>query len=73
MAAEDPAVGAAGLGGAVGPQAECPAEAVDAHLVVIGAQKDEVFEAGLAAEGAGDQVVDLASRGGFVAAAGLLP
>src|SRR6266568_4873266 len=70
VAVKDPAVGAAGFGGAVSVQDQGPAEPVYADLVVIAAQQDEVFEPGLAAEGAGGEMVDLAAGGGLVAAAG---
>jgi prepilin signal peptidase PulO-like enzyme (type II secretory pathway) len=54
VAAEDFAVGAAGFGGAVGVEGEGPAQAVDAHLVVIRAQQDARAHAGAAAVGAVD-------------------
>jgi hypothetical protein len=38
------AVGAAGLGGAVGVQGELPAAAVDADVVMVLAGQDEVVE-----------------------------
>jgi hypothetical protein len=66
VAAEDFAVGAAGFGGAVGVEDEGPAEAVDADLVVVLAEHDEVGQAGLAAVGAVHDVVDLASGGGLL-------
>src|SRR6266571_3439359 len=70
VAAEDLAAGGDGLFAAVGVEDEFPAEAVDADLVVILAQQYEVLQAGLAALGPGDDVVDLAGGGGLVAAAG---
>jgi len=39
-----PAVGAAGLGGAVGVEGELPASSVDADVVVVLAEQDEVVE-----------------------------
>ena len=42
MSAEDLAVGAVGFGGAVGVQDQGPAEAVDADLMMVFAQKHEV-------------------------------
>jgi hypothetical protein len=38
------AVGAAGLGGAVGVEKELPASSVDADVVVVLAEQDEVVE-----------------------------
>src|SRR5215472_16896582 len=70
MAAEDVAARGEGLCAAIGVEDEFPAEAVDADLVVILAQQDEVSQAGLAALGPGDDVVDLAGGGGHVAATG---
>src|SRR6185437_752335 len=57
------AVGGAGLGGAVGVQGQGPAEAVDAHVMVVRTQQQQIFQYGLAAAGAEDQVVDVASGG----------
>ena len=70
MAAEDLAVGGASFGRAVGMEDQGPAEAVDADLVVVLAEQDQVRQAGLAAVGAVHDVVDLASRRGLVATAG---
>jgi hypothetical protein len=70
---EDLAVRGAGFGGAVGVQGQGPAGPVDAHLRVEGTEKDQVFEPGPAAAGAVDQVVDVASGQGLVAAVRLLP
>lgn len=70
VAAEDFAVWAVGFGGAVGVEDEVPAEAVDANLMVVLAEQDEVRQAGPAAVGAADDVVDVASGGGPAAAAG---
>src|SRR5262245_25858883 len=70
VAAEGLAAGAAGFGGAVGVEGEFRGEAVDADLVVVFTEQDEVGQAGLAAVGAVDDVVDLASGRRFVAAAG---
>src|SRR5579859_2017574 len=63
------AVGVPGGGGAVGVQDQGPAPAVDHDLVVIAAEQDAVFEAGVAAVGFVLDVVDLARGGGLVAAA----
>src|SRR6516165_3350100 len=68
MAAEDLAAGGDGLCGAIGVEDEFPAEAVYADLVVILAQQDEVLQAGPAALGPGDDVVNLAGGGRLVAA-----
>src|SRR6516162_9201255 len=70
VAAENLAAWGDRLRGAVGVEDELPAEAVDADLVVIVAQQDEVSQAGLTAFGPGDDVVDLAGGRGLVAAAG---
>jgi hypothetical protein len=64
MAAEDLAVGGDGLCGAVGVEDEFPAEAVDADLVVILAQQDEVLQAGLAALGAAGLTREFRGSGG---------
>ena len=69
VAVVDLALGAAGFGAAVGVQDEGPAEPVDAHLVVVGAQQDQVFEPGGAAVRAVDDVVHLAAGRRLVAAA----
>src|SRR6185437_6549764 len=58
----------AGFGGAVVVQDEGPAEPVDAYVMVEGAEQQEVFEPGLAAAGAEDQMVHVASGGGLVTA-----
>src|ERR1700684_1802629 len=63
-------VGAVGGGGAVGMENDGPAPLVDHDVVVIPAEKPAVVEAGLAAVGLGSGVVDLACRGGLVAAVG---
>src|SRR5260370_14221894 len=70
VAAQDLALGAAGFGGAVGVQGQGPAQPVDAHLVVVVTQQDQVGQPGLAAAGAVDDVVHLAAGRGLVAAAG---
>src|ERR1700722_3671554 len=63
-------VGVVGGGGAVGMENDGPAPLVDHDVVVIPAEKSAVVEAGLAAVGLGSGVVDLAGRGGLVAAVG---
>src|SRR5580704_2006325 len=72
VAADDLAVGALDLAGAVGVDGEGPAEFVQDDVVVPPAVVLEVGEAGVAAVGAVGDVVGLAGRGGLVAAAGEL-
>lgn len=69
MTAEDLAVGGAGLGGAIGVQDQGPAEPVHAHFMVVGTQQDQVFQPGLAAAGAVNHMVHMASCRRLVAAA----
>ena len=69
MAADDLAVGALDLAGAVGVDGEGPAELVQQDVVVPPAIVLEVGQAGLAAVLAVDHVVRLAACGGLVAAA----
>ena len=68
------AVGAAGFGGAVGVEDELPASAVDAHVVVVPARQDEVFQGGLAAVFLVAQVADVAvDRGAAAPGPGAFP
>src|SRR5690348_6300639 len=59
-----------GSGGAIGIYHEGPAALVDHDLVVVPAQEDAAFDAGLAAVGFVAGVVDLARSRGLPAAAG---
>src|SRR5580698_9603946 len=71
VAAEDlGAVGAVGGGGAVPVQDQGPAPPVHCHEVVKTAQEQAVVDAGLAAVGLADDVVDVAGASGLAAAAG---
>jgi hypothetical protein len=72
VAADDLAVGALDLAGAVGVDGQGPAEFVQDDVVVPPAIIFEVGEAGVAAVGAVGDVVGFAGRGGLVAAAGEL-
>jgi hypothetical protein len=73
VAADDLAVGAGDLAGAVGVDGQGPAEFVQDDVVVPPAIIFEVGEAGVAAVGAVGDVVGFAGRGGLVAAARMLP
>ena len=68
VAAEDLAVGSAGLGGAVGVQDELPAPPVDADVVVELAQQHAAAGAGGAAALLVPEVVHVAPGGGPAAA-----
>jgi hypothetical protein len=73
VAAQDLAlVPVPGGGGAVGVADQGPAHPVDHDVMVIPAQQDAVLQAGLTAAALVPQVVDLAGRGGLVAAAQLV-
>jgi len=61
-------VGADGGDGAVGVPDDFPAPAVNHDQMVEGALQVQVLQAGRAALGAGDDVMDLAGFGGLVAA-----
>ena len=72
MAADDRAVGALYLAGAVGVDGQGPAEFVQHHVVVPPTVILKVGQAGAAAVGAVDYVVGFAAGRGLVAAAGEL-
>jgi hypothetical protein len=72
VAADDGAVGALDLAGAVGADGEGPAELVQQHVVVPPAIIFEVGEAGGAAVGPVGHVVRFTAGGGLAAAAGPL-
>ncbi|HJY65282.1 MAG TPA: hypothetical protein VJ254_01025 [Streptosporangiaceae bacterium] len=72
MAADDRAVGALDLAGAVGVDGQGPAEFVQDDVVVPPAVIFEVVQAGVAAVGSVLDVVGFAAGGGLVAAAGEL-
>ena len=73
VTADDRAVGAVDLAGAVGVDGEGPAEFVQDDVVVPVAVIFEVGEAGVAAVGSVLDVVGLTAGGGLVAAARMLP
>jgi len=72
VAADDLAVGALDLAGAVGVDGQGPAEFVQDDVVVPPAVVFEVGEAGVAAVGAVGDVVGFAAGRGLVAAAQML-
>jgi hypothetical protein len=72
VAADDLAVGALDLAGAVGVDGQGPAEFVQHHVMVPPTAILEVGEAGVAAVGAVGDVVEFALGGGLVAAAQLV-
>jgi hypothetical protein len=72
VAADDLAVGAGDLAGAVGIDGEGPAEFVQDDVVVPPAVVLEVGRAGVAAVFAVDHVVGFAAGRGLIAAAGVL-
>jgi hypothetical protein len=61
------AVGAAGFGGAIGVEGKVPAVSVDADIVVILTEQDEVVEGGLPPVLLVAQVMDVAVGGGAAA------
>jgi hypothetical protein len=73
VAADDLAVGALDLAGAVGVDGQGPAEFVQDDVVVPPAVVLEISEAGVPAVGAVGDVVRFAAARGLVAAARMLP
>jgi hypothetical protein len=73
VAANDLAVGAGDLAGAVGADGEGPAEFVQDDVVVPPAVIFEVGEAGVAAVGAVGDVMGLTAGRGLITAARMLP